>query len=345
LKGSIEAPNSNVTFSDDDDAFLECQSSLGDLSGRNSINTTITKDSDDQNVTINDFDQQKSGNDTLTLADVENAVEAAEVAVEAGKLNETETLGVDDQTFDAGNPQEIETASEFPTKVNPFEDYGEPMETSMMDDLKYGEELSKTFEAPQNEPEMAKSSPPRASPSDVSSPVIPKVEFLPEIPAVEEFAPVPSPQKIQHESPQKVESPRATTPELASTQLPQTPETEAEEPVYHNIDERSFNKSLSNANQTFDAEPPTKEPSLTEQKSLPSPVKEHQKSPESFKKSENFFEQMESRFDVEFKMPAAPVFKPQQQPTIEEQFSTCGTSCKKISINRKKLRVCDSLTK
>lgn len=45
-----------------------------------------------------------------------------------------------------------------------------------------------------------------------------------------------------------------------------------------------------------------------------------------------FFDTMESRFDVEFKMPAVPVFKSQSDVSKDEEFKTCGSSCKKTII-------------
>lgn len=91
---------------------------------------------------------------------------------------------------------------------------------------------------------------------------------------------------------------------------------------YHNIDEISFEKLPVKEN--LEAEKP--------QQSSPTVTAEAIKSPSPSKKAENVFvEKMESSIEVQFKMPAAPVFKQSDVPS-DEEFKTCGSSCKNLSM-------------
>lgn len=95
------------------------------------------------------------------------------------------------------------------------------------------------------------------------------------------------------------------------------------EVVYRNIDE-IHSSDNSHASQTS-----------AEESAEATPVKF--KSPETPKLNENVFvEKMQNQFDVEFKMPSAPVFKQPHDGYSHEEFKACASSCK-ISISGKKL--------
>lgn len=52
-----------------------------------------------------------------------------------------------------------------------------------------------------------------------------------------------------------------------------------------------------------------------------------------FSRNENVFtDKIQSRFDVQFKAPAAPVFKQQNFGINDEEFKSCGSSCKILSM-------------
>lgn len=297
---SIDA-RSNATFSDDDEQFLECQS-FGNISSRGSDNATNVHESSSDssaNKTINA--DSGHGNDTITVegeADIKE-VEAAHDAssdhkvseVKDDNLNCTVTLPIN-QTFEGAN--DTNKTEIFPNDNN---------ETFEVDALK-AEGIEENFEADRGDEKL-------------------KESFV-------------VAQELKEKSPEIASQPQ----EIATHEL------------YQNIDTYipHVNTSLHEPQaepQSEVASPPTA-PQLDSpiQETTQSPMKETRQSPVPINPFENehhqafeshfnsqpiesiFVEKMETSFEVEFKVPSLPVFKPNNVPAKDDEFKS-GSSCKK----------------
>lgn len=138
-----------------------------------------------------------------------------------------------------------------------------------------------------------------------------------EMPEIQEISssPVTSPAQVIESEKKEISPVKFTSSDVTGEQPSKA------ELSYHNIDEFPF-KILP-----------------AEEKVQVTPTEKRQESPLTIaaviaksrspsKKDENVFvEKMESSIEVQFKMPAAPVFKQSDVPS-DEEFKTCGSSCK-----------------
>lgn len=352
---------SNVTFSDDDEQFVECQS-FNDLSHKiASANTTIVSES----APLND-----SGLNKTVSEEAEN-----KNATFTNQANVTQNLG---ETFSGGANETFNAIAESIGEKHDSQDRF----------------TSFTVTAPSQADEERKVSTdeevPKAAMSEVPEPVAAqKAEFIvdnissqPEKPFETEDATVfpPAEQDLEQQvhpfededvemadaeqyfgdtaadAGEFIKQEKLCLLEQEAIALPQeevavTPEQEAvfalpeivaedvEAPMeisYRNIDEgsRSLSSSMVNSTTNVVSSPVSSLPPANEVV----PKTEEFKAPMSVKADNVFVDKMESSFDVQFKTPFVPVFKPQNSSGDfgDDEFKTCGSSCKLISFPRRK---------
>lgn len=405
----LEVPldgRNNLTYSDDDEPFVECQSSFSDLSARFAVNATVVHDSDefDVNKTI-----KIEPNDTLTL-------DSVGVDEKSAEFKPSPTLpGVSDKTFDTNQPdvsgvqevhqgdktfdttqQEASGVKEEPPKlpgpsvvvtaaeeipdtsaseiesreVREFEEIekreadlheteaaNEPTERENLAepeaevsyrniDESFHASADKTLNAeeqqaaellpspvdgqPQPSDEFPSAVEELASPSPVNEPASPSVGAnFPLTPTADNF-PLPW---AGERFPTSAAGRKFASPPVGK-KFPSSPV--AEHFPTRPVGEQVVNKILS----PLSVDPQF--PSSSEAREVPSSSEVPQSSFEhSFEASKSaspavaqfqppavFVEKMESRLDVQFKVPAAPVFKQPDLGLKDEDFGTCGSSCK-----------------
>jgi hypothetical protein len=301
-----------------------------------------------------------SGNDTLTLDGIEEDLQDAEVIM---NLNKTETLGVN-KTFDA---VEVETcgdeykhdestggASQNLQEPQIFQSPASPKSEACESPITPHQEIqSPESQGDTNTSLMAQrvESEPVSSPAKennntsllvqgveiepASSPT--KEDFQKDLPVMEisyrnldERVATPAKHKAMEKSYRNLDERVSPVTPPATEKIDEIPIEQTE--TSFSVRNATFNESLSESASPCKLQQQQPEPQR-QQTPSPSVAKSPavEKSPSSLQKlSENFFmDTMESRLDVEFKMPAAPVLK--QQPSDEfkdEDFKTCGSSCK-----------------
>lgn len=362
---NVTEVQSNSTFSDDEEQFVECQS-FGDLSNRNSLNSsdvlmktvggnvTITRESGqgDDNGTFDAGLQNLNSSEipvngtfdacTLNLNSTNPAVNAT---FDAGSPNQNSTETVANGTFEAGTPNLNSTN----TAVNGTYDAGSQNLNSTQTAVNVTFDQLEPRVSTESSENFGSCSPGSKAAGDVAqhdtdfseqelqlpeeTHCVPKVE--PEEPMEQDddvskvhqdesivtspdadrtlqvIQTVLSPEQVQIDEVNTVES---TAPQESSAQ-------EAEE-YFHNIDDNSRSQSNATAvrmESTFSPESQKQE------------VKENPLSPVS-KGAENVFvDKVQGQFNVEFKKPAAPVFKASTAETFAENEFNCGSSCKNQS--------------
>lgn len=355
---------SNLTFSDDEEQFVECQS-FTDLSGR--FTSTSTSRSSISNIKVNrtiDVNTDANVNDTITHENISSL-----------KFNETETLSaLSDKAFEKSDNVDLEVhhdvemleaLSSTRVETKPLEQELNNEETHDISTNKSTEvrealpvAFSDTF-TPKKEEEINSSHSPdnlnvsvmevsaiKLSITKISENFAPEIveaqslqnETATEITTTDDEPLTPTEisqtlEEISGEEVKKVQISEAPV-DISNIALPE----ETEEEYYQNIDEVKHDQQLTTSMTNKTVSP------------NPSPLREHQEIPiEEFKpatvedfnmpanrRNENVFtDKIQSRLEVQFKAPATPVFKPQNDGPIDEEFKTCASSCKILSNRRK----------
>lgn len=141
----------------------------------------------------------------------------------------------------------------------------------------------------------------------------------------------------------QVHSQDTSFPDTTFKASPVTPESPVENQTEKSPQSTTLSNNSTTVKELYGDQLDTSTPTVASELSTPETVKvdENKQMSErtvqnitlpSVKVNNTFFDTMESRFDVEFKMPAVPVFKSQSDVPKDDEFKTCGSSCKKTII-------------